>query len=135
MAKPTENALVKSPHRTALYDVAQINEFMKCADPVTGPAYFMANYFYIQHPTKGRFQYVPFPYQVELADCYHNYRFSINLLGRQLGKCVWKWTKINVRHANGDIYYIPIGKLYEYESAKKNGNDLPDISSYKRKDL
>jgi len=86
MSKPIVSALVKSPHQVVHYSTQEIEEFKKCADPVTGPAYFMANYFYIQHPTKGRLKYAPFPYQIELADCYHNYRFSINLLGRQLGK-------------------------------------------------
>lgn len=86
MAKPIENSLIKTPHKSVLYSTEQINEFLKCADPITGPAYFMQHYFFIQHPTKGRLQYAPFPYQIELAKCYHDNRFSINLLGRQLGK-------------------------------------------------
>lgn len=55
-------------------------------DPVTGPMYFMENFMYIQHPTRGRQQFTPYPYQRELADVYHGYRKSINMLGRQLGK-------------------------------------------------
>lgn len=85
-ARPKEVQLVKTPHTNEEYTAAQLAEFAKCADPVNGPYYFMSKYFFIQHPTKGRLLYTPFPYQVELAKCYHENRFSINLLGRQLGK-------------------------------------------------
>jgi hypothetical protein len=64
----------------------QILEFAKCADPVDGPQYFMDNYFFIQHPTKGKMLYHPFEYQVKLIDTYHHNRFSISLMPRQTGK-------------------------------------------------
>lgn len=86
MAKALENVLVKAAHKTELYSNFEISEFMKCADPVTGPAYYLDNYFFIQHPTKGKIQYEPFPYQRALCDAYHTHRFSVNLLSRQLGK-------------------------------------------------
>ena len=86
MAKPTENVLVKKPHITESYTQEQLREFAKCADPVTGPEYFMSNYFYIQHPTRGRMLYEPFEYQKRLIHSYHNYRFSISLMPRQTGK-------------------------------------------------
>jgi len=88
MAQPraTENVLVKKPHTTESYTQEQLIEFAKCADPVTGPEYFMSNYFYIQHPTRGRMLYVPFEYQKGLIHSYHNYRYSISLMPRQTGK-------------------------------------------------
>jgi len=86
MAKSLEGVLVKPAHRKEIYTNEQIVEFARCADPVTGPEYFLSNYFYIQHPTRGRLLYDPYDYQHELIDIYHNYRFSINLLGRQMGK-------------------------------------------------
>lgn len=46
----------------------------------------MSNYFYIQHPTRGKIQYQPFQYQVNLLRTYHENRFSIALLPRQTGK-------------------------------------------------
>ena len=64
----------------------EIMEFAKCADPVSGPRYFMSNYFFIQHPTKGAMKYQPFEYQERLIDSYHNYRYSISLMPRQTGK-------------------------------------------------
>jgi len=88
MAQPraTENVLVKKPHQTESFTKDQLQEFIKCADPITGPEYFMSNYFYIQHPTKGRMLYEPFEYQKRLIHSYHNYRYSISLMPRQTGK-------------------------------------------------
>jgi len=85
-AKGTDNALVKKPHTKAAFTAEQLQEFMKCADPITGPEYFMSNYFYIQHPTKGRMLYEPFDYQKRLIHTYHNFRYSISLMPRQTGK-------------------------------------------------
>ena len=88
MAQPrsTENVLVKKPHTKESFSHEQLLEIAKCADPDTGPEYFMSNYFYIQHPTKGRMLYEPFGYQKRLINTYHNYRFSISLMPRQTGK-------------------------------------------------
>ena len=78
--------IVKSPHRKESFTEHQIIEFARCADPNTGPMYFLDNYFYIQHPTRGRMKYSPFDYQVRLVDTYHKYRYSISLMPRQTGK-------------------------------------------------
>jgi Terminase large subunit, T4likevirus-type, N-terminal/Terminase RNaseH-like domain len=81
-----ENSLIKKPYSSESYTVEQLQEFARCADPVHGPRHFMSNYFYIQHPIKGRMNYVPFEYQDRLIETYHNYRFSISLMPRQTGK-------------------------------------------------
>jgi hypothetical protein len=85
MAK-NEIVLVKTPHKREVYTEQQIQEFARCADPVDGPMYFMDNFFYIQHPTRGRMLYHPFDYQRRLIDTYHKYRFSISMMPRQTGK-------------------------------------------------
>jgi hypothetical protein len=58
----TELTLVKAPYRAQTYSDQQLTEFVAAADPATGPIYFMDNFFYIQHPTRGRMQYHPFDY-------------------------------------------------------------------------
>ena len=78
--------LVKAPYRRQHWTDEQLQEFMACADPVTGPQYFMDNFFYIQHPVKGKMLYHPWDYQKRLIDTYHNYRFSISMMPRQTGK-------------------------------------------------
>jgi hypothetical protein len=84
-AKDADN-LVKAPHRRQAYTETQLAEFVACADPVNGPRYFLENFFYIQHPTRGKMLYQPFDYQKKLIDTYHNYRFSISMMPRQTGK-------------------------------------------------
>jgi hypothetical protein len=86
MNKTPESVLVKSPYKKQSFTDQQLTEFLKCADPVTGPQYFMDNFFYIQHPTRGKMLYHPFEYQTRLIDTYHNYRFSISMMPRQTGK-------------------------------------------------
>ena len=88
MIKPgtLDTVLVKAPHRREIYTDQELAEFAACADPVTGPLYFMDNFFYIQHPTQGKMLYHPFAYQERLIHTYHNYRFSISLMPRQTGK-------------------------------------------------
>lgn len=86
MSKITEPTLVKSPYSKTIYTDQQIEEFARCADPITGPLYFMDHFFYIQHPTRGRMLYHPFEYQQRLIEVYHNYRYSISLMPRQTGK-------------------------------------------------
>lgn len=85
MSKP-EIALVKRANQVETFTEQQIIEVAKCADPVTGPKYFMNNYFFIQHPVRGRIHYSAFEYQDRLIDTYHNYRFSVSLMPRQTGK-------------------------------------------------
>lgn len=86
MSKNLDGVLVKQANRRQTFTHDEIKDFAACADPVTGPSYFLENYFYIQHPVRGRLLYKPFDFQNELIDVYHNNRFSINLLGRQMGK-------------------------------------------------
>jgi len=88
MSKDLETAIIRSPYKAMSMTEEQILEFAKCADPVTGPEYFMTNYFYIQHPTRGSIQYKPYEYQVRLIDAYHSNRFSISLMPRQTGKTI-----------------------------------------------
>jgi hypothetical protein len=81
-----ENSLVKSPHKQQVFTAHQIEEFGKCADPDTGYLYFLKNYYYIQHPIKGRLLFQPFDYQIGLLEGYHNHLLSVNLMPRQSGK-------------------------------------------------
>jgi hypothetical protein len=64
------HSLAKTPHKKEIYTEQQLTEFAACADPVTGPEYFMRNFFYIQQTVGGRTLYKPFEYQVRLIDTY-----------------------------------------------------------------
>lgn len=86
MAIYQDDSLVKRAYKKVSYTPQQIDELKACMDPVTGPEYFMRNFMYIQHPTKGRVQFEPYDFQVDLIHTYHHYNRSVNMLSRQLGK-------------------------------------------------
>ena len=85
-SKSIEGVLIKAPHKRQAFTDQQLEEFVKCADPATGPQYFLNKFFYIQHPTRGKMLYHPYDYQQRLINTYHNYRFSISMMPRQTGK-------------------------------------------------
>ena len=79
--------LIKTPYTKTKFSTDQeLEDFVKCCDPESGYLYFMDNFFYIQHPTKGSMLYHPWDYQKRLIHTYHNYRYSISLMPRQTGK-------------------------------------------------
>lgn len=136
MAKSLEGVLVKPAHKKETYTEQQILEIARCVDPATGPQYFMNNFFYIQHPTKGKMLYHPWDYQKKLIDTYNNYRFSVSLLPRQAGKCLKHDSMINIRNNHTNIEYeMPIGIYHEFIKAKQTGAELPDISKFEVKNL
>jgi len=85
-SKNLDGKLVKTAHSTQRYTEQDIEDLMKCQDLVTGPHHFLDNFFYIQHPVKGKLRYEAFEYQRRLIDSYHQHRFNVNLLPRQTGK-------------------------------------------------
>lgn len=75
--------LIKQPYKKENYTENQIAEIVKSA---TDPVYFIREYMWIQHPTKGRVRFELYDYQIELIKTYHENKYSINMLGRQMGK-------------------------------------------------
>jgi hypothetical protein len=86
MVRSLEGVLVKKANKKERFTEAQINDLQQCMDPVTGPFYFMKNFFYIQHPVRGQLLFEPYEYQDRLVESYHNNRFNVNMLPRQSGK-------------------------------------------------
>ena len=85
-SKNLDGKLVKTAHSQQRFTEEDIEHLLKCQDPINGPHYFLDNFFYIQHPVKGKLKYEPFDYQRRLIDSYHQHRFNVNLLPRQTGK-------------------------------------------------
>lgn len=82
----SDNELIKKPFAKINYTPQQIKELQMCHDPLRGPVYFMTTFMKIQHPIKGEMFFDPFDYQYDLINTYHNYRYSIAMCARQLGK-------------------------------------------------
>jgi hypothetical protein len=81
-----DESLVKKAFKKVRYTPQQLEELKKCMHPDTGPMYFMETFMKIQHPTKGEIPFEPFEYQHELVESYHKFKYSIAMIGRQLGK-------------------------------------------------
>jgi len=112
-----EMQLIKVAHSVRTWTEQDLQDIAKCQDPVKGPAYFLNNFFYIQHSTKGKMLYKAYDYQKELLACYHNNRFSTSLIGRQMGKCLCGATKIKIRNkSTGEMYEISIEDFYNMQS-------------------
>ena len=86
MAKSLEGVLVKKAHTKEKFTEQQVQDLLACADPEDGYLHFSKNFFYIQHPVKGKLLFDPFEYQIGLMHSYHDYRFNVNMLPRQSGK-------------------------------------------------
>lgn len=86
MSKSLDGVLIKKANKKEQYTEKQIEDLVSCLNPDTGPFYFLRNFFYIQHPVKGKIKFEPFDYQVRLVKSYHYHRFNINLMPRQSGK-------------------------------------------------
>ena len=87
MARGTaDTSLIKQGFKKLPYSEEQLKDFEACCDPNTGPLYFMKTHMKIQHPTLGGIDFDPYNYQEGLVENYSKYRYSINMLGRQMGK-------------------------------------------------
>ena len=87
MARGTaDTSLIKQGFKKLPYSEEQLKDFEACCDPNTGPLYFMKTHMKIQHPTLGGIDFNPYDYQERLVENYSKYRYSINMLGRQMGK-------------------------------------------------
>lgn len=78
-----ENVFVKSPFKVERFTDDNVRELALCAQ---NPVYFIDNYCWVQHPIRGKVQFKLYDYQKELIQCYHESRYSVNMLGRQMGK-------------------------------------------------
>jgi len=85
-SKSLDGVLVKKANRQEKFTEQHIQDLAQCADPEMGYLYFCKNFFYIQHPVKGKLLFDPYTYQINLLHSYHDHRFNINMLPRQSGK-------------------------------------------------
>lgn len=110
MPAALDYTLLKRPFQRVSFTQMQIEHFVKCSDP----KYFMKNFYYIQHPTRGKMLYQPYEYQEKFIDICNNYVHSVALMPRQSGKCVDGDTKIRVKNKNtGEVLDITAGEFYE----------------------
>ena len=59
VTKRLEGNLTKPAYAKSRYNEQQLLDLKRCADKKTGYLYFMENFVWIQHPTKGRLRFEP----------------------------------------------------------------------------
>jgi len=84
--KSLDGVLTKKAHSKETFTEKHIEDLVACSDNQVGYHYFCENFFYIQHPVRGKMLFKPFDYQKRLLDAYHGHRFNVNMLPRQMGK-------------------------------------------------
>lgn len=122
MANPRslDGVLIKKANTKETYTEEQLQHLLKCMDPELGYLYFARNFAYIQHPVRGKLLFAPYEYQLRLLESYHNYRFNINMMPRQTGKCLKHSSIIHVKNkVTGEELNVPIGEFYKMQAASK----------------
>lgn len=102
-----------SKHR---YTDAELKEFVKCYND---PAYFIKNYVKIINLNNGVVPFTLYPYQEKLIKQYHDNRFCLAMLGRQMGKCCKNTTKIKIRGKDKKEFEITCEDFYKWLKSKE----------------
>lgn len=118
-SRSLDGVLIKKANQREQWGEDRISEMAKCLDPKTGYLYFIRNYFYIQHPVKGKIKFEPYDYQLGLLEAYHKYRQVCVLQSRQNGKCVEKQALIKIKHKKtGEEREISVGELFDMQKTQ-----------------
>lgn len=80
-----KNPNIKRAHATDEFTPDNILELTKCQKD---PIYFLENYVYVTHPTKGKVPFKLYDYQKKMITAIHNNQKCIILASRQLGKTI-----------------------------------------------
>ena len=86
MAKSLDGVQIKKAHQKQRYTLEEVKHLEACMDPKTGPLYFCKNFLQIQHPVKGSMKFEPYGFQEGLIKSYSDYRYTVAMLPRQMGK-------------------------------------------------
>lgn len=80
------NPNLARPHEVHNYTPEEIQEYIKCADPDTGPVYFSRKYIKIVHPDHGLIPFDLWDFQEDIINKANNNRFIVCKMPRQTGK-------------------------------------------------
>lgn len=98
----------------------EYDEFIKC---MNDPVYFAMNYMKIVNVDHGLMPFKMWDFQQDMLKSFHNNRFNICKLPRQVGKCFINTTEITVKDGNNSVYKTTVGELYEKQSKRSRKID------------
>jgi hypothetical protein len=117
------NASLKRLGVEISYTEEQVAEIVKCSED---PIYFIKNYVKIVNVDKGLIPFDMWPFQENMVNTFHNNRFCIAKMPRQVGKCLQLNTPIRLRNKRtGEIIEMTIGEFYEQQSKRSSMSILP----------
>jgi|LakMenE18May11ns_1017448.scaffolds.fasta_scaffold9879063_3 hypothetical protein len=112
------NASLKRLGVEISYTKEQIAEIVRCSED---PIYFIKNYVKIVNVDKGLIPFDMWPFQENMVNTFHNNRFCIAKMPRQVGKCLQLNTPIRLRNKRtGKIIEMTIGEFYEQQRNLSN---------------
>ena len=103
------------------YTEDQVKEILKCTED---PVYFIRNYVKIVNVDIGLVPFDMWSFQEDMVNQFHNNRFCVCKMPRQVGKCFCINTPIKLRNKKtGEVIEMTIGEFYEQQS-KRSGMSI-----------
>ena len=112
------NARLKRVGVELSYTEDQLKEIVKCTED---PVYFIRNYVKIVNVDKGLVPFEMWDFQENMVREFHDNRFVIAKMPRQVGKCFCINTPIRLRNKKtGEIVEMTVGEFYEQQRKLRN---------------
>ena len=112
------NARLKRVGVELSYTEDQLKEIVKCTED---PVYFIRNYVKIVNVDKGLVPFEMWDFQENMVREFHDNRFVIAKMPRQVGKCFCINTPIRLRNKKtGEIVEMTVGEFYEQQRKLQN---------------
>jgi len=100
------------------YTEEQVKEILKCSED---PAYFIRTYMKIVNVDHGLVPFDMWNFQEDMVKTFHENRFSICKMPRQVGKCFCVNTPIKIKNKKtGEVIEMTIGEFYEQQRNLSN---------------
>jgi hypothetical protein len=116
------NANLKRTGVEIAYTEEQVAEIIKCT---VDPVYFIRNYVKIVNVDRGLIPFEMWPFQEDMVRTFHDNRFCIAKMPRQVGKCFCINTLIKLRNKKtGEVIEMTIGEFYEQQSKRSGMSTL-----------
>jgi hypothetical protein len=106
------------------YTEEQVVEIAKCAED---PVYFIKNYVKIVNVDRGLVPFEMWDFQEDMVRTFHDNRFCIAKMPRQVGKCLQLNTPIRLKNKKtGQIIETTVGEFYEQQRQRSMQNMRSD---------
>ncbi len=100
----------------------QVKEYILCSQD---PNYFIENYVKIVNVDRGLIPFDMYAFQRKMIKTFHENRFTIAKMPRQVGKCLQLNTPIRLKNKKtGQIIETTVGEFYEQQRRKRDMQNM-----------